>query len=130
MRTKGQITVQVQLLDTAPVDPGRECQAGNFVAISLSDTGCGIAPDQLEAIFEPFYTTKAVGKGTGLGLSQVFGFSRQSGGQIQVTSQPGSGAVFTLYLPSASGASLPADLPAQLDVRGNGLRLQVSVLVV
>jgi signal transduction histidine kinase/CheY-like chemotaxis protein len=113
MEAKGQITVQVQRVDGIPGDQGqRERQAGNFVAISVRDTGCGMAADQLGAIFEPFYTTKAVGKGTGLGLSQVFGFARQSGGDIAVASQPGSGSVFTLYLPKADGASAPSAVAA------------------
>lgn len=75
--------------------------AGDFIAVSLSDTGDGIAADTLERIFEPFFTTKAVGTGTGLGLSQVIGFSKQSGGDVHVESEQGKGTVFTLYLPRA-----------------------------
>jgi signal transduction histidine kinase len=112
MDAQGRITVQVQQVDRIPAGPGRSPRPGDFVAISVGDTGCGIAPDQLEAIFEPFYTTKAVGKGTGLGLSQVFGFARQSDGDIKVTSEPGQGAVFTLYLPRAEGAPAPHALAA------------------
>jgi signal transduction histidine kinase/CheY-like chemotaxis protein len=108
MGAQGRITVQVQAVDRIPAGPARAEQAGAFIAISVSDTGCGIAPDRLEAIFEPFYTTKAVGKGTGLGLSQVFGFARQSGGEIGVTSALGAGSVFTLYLARADGAPVPA----------------------
>jgi signal transduction histidine kinase len=89
MDAKGRITVQVQRVDRLPGTPASSPRLGDFVAISARDTGCGMASDQLEAIFEPFYTTKEVGKGTGLGLSQVFGFARQSGGEIAVTSAPG-----------------------------------------
>ncbi|HEY9219020.1 MAG TPA: PAS domain-containing protein, partial [Phenylobacterium sp.] len=72
--------------------------AADFIAVSVADTGSGIAPEQLERIFEPFFTTKDVGKGTGLGLSQVYGFAKQSGGEVAVDSRLGRGAVFTLYL--------------------------------
>jgi PAS domain S-box-containing protein len=72
---------------------------GDFVALSVADTGVGIAPDVLPRIFEPFFTTKALGKGTGLGLSQVYGFSHQSGGTVVATSEVGSGTTITLYLP-------------------------------
>jgi PAS domain S-box-containing protein len=72
---------------------------GDFVALAMNDTGVGIAPDVLPRIFEPFYTTKALGKGTGLGLSQVYGLSRQSGGTVIATSAVGSGTSITIYLP-------------------------------
>src|SRR6266436_6168994 len=72
--------------------------AGEYVAVSVSDTGCGMANQVMARAFEPFYTTKEPGKGTGLGLSQVYGFSRQAGGSIAVNSEPGRGTAFTLYL--------------------------------
>ena len=71
--------------------------AGAFVAIA--DTGSGIPLADHERISEPFFTTKPAGSGAGLGLSQVFGFARQSGGEIQVESAPGQGSRFTLHLP-------------------------------
>ena len=74
---------------------------GDFVALAIIDTGAGMPPDVLARVFEPFYTTKAVGKGTGLGLSQVHGFANQSGGAVTVSSEPGSGTVVTVYLPRA-----------------------------
>jgi two-component system, NtrC family, sensor kinase len=73
--------------------------AGEFVAISVRDTGIGIPPDILARVFEPFFTTKEVGGGTGLGLSQVYGFSKQAGGTATVTSEVGRGTEITLYLP-------------------------------
>jgi PAS domain S-box-containing protein len=76
---------------------------GDFITVTLTDTGSGIPPEQIDRVFEPFFTTKGVGHGTGLGLSQVFGFAKQSGGEIVVESTPGVGATFTLYLPRASG---------------------------
>ena len=77
---------------------------GDFVALSLTDTGEGIPPDVLAKVFEPFFTTKEVGKGTGLGLSQVYGFARQSGGDVHVSSKPGEGTTVTLFLPRSDAA--------------------------
>lgn len=81
--------------------------AGRVAAISVVDHGVGINSENLEHIFEPFFTTKEVGKGTGLGLSQVYGFAKQSGGDVRVESKLGSGTKFTLYLPRAK-AQVPA----------------------
>jgi len=99
-----------------------------YVAVSVADTGVGIPQEQFGRIFEPFFTTKQVGHGTGLGLSQVFGFAKQSGGEVAVASEVGKGSTFTLYLPRAADSSgmqqMPAaDAPA-IDGRG------MSVLVV
>ena len=81
---------------------------GDFVALAMTDTGVGIAPDVLPRIFEPFFTTKAMGKGTGLGLSQVYGFSHQSGGTVVATSTVGSGTTITIYLPRKHAALVKA----------------------
>jgi len=80
-------------------DPAHDRLTGEFVALSISDNGCGISRDEIGRIFEPFFTTKEVGKGTGLGLSQVYGFAKQSGGTVTVSSRVGQGTTFTLYLP-------------------------------
>ncbi|MBP2300798.1 hybrid sensor histidine kinase/response regulator [Azospirillum picis] len=77
--------------------------SGEHVAIGVCDSGTGIAPEDLDRIFEPFYTTKPVDRGTGLGLSQVLGFAKQSGGAVSVESRVGAGTTVTLYLPRASG---------------------------
>jgi len=116
MGADGQITVKVRPVDSIPGSLGADPRPGEFVAISVSDTGCGIAAGKIEMIFEPFYTTKEVGKGTGLGLSQVFGFAKQSGGEIGVTSEPDAGSVFTLYLERASTPA-PRALPALTKTR-------------
>ena len=73
--------------------------ADDYVAISVADTGVGIAPDVLSRIFDPFFTTKPVGKGTGLGLSQVHGFAHQAGGTVKVASEIGKGTKITILLP-------------------------------
>ncbi len=75
--------------------------AGQWVTLEVADTGSGMAPEVLERIFEPFYTTKESGKGTGLGLSIVYGFVEEFGGQLDVMSNPATGTGFTLYLPAA-----------------------------
>jgi CheY-like chemotaxis protein len=74
-------------------------RAGSFVCLSVSDSGCGIAPEILPKIFEPFFTTKEPGKGTGLGLATVFGIVQQHQGWVSVYSEPGNGASFRIYLP-------------------------------
>jgi PAS domain S-box-containing protein len=101
MNDEGRLTMSVMQADRLPALRGQPARSGAFIAISVSDTGTGIAPENLDAIFEPFFTTKEVGKGTGLGLSQAFGFARQSGGDIAVKSVPRQGATFTIYLPEA-----------------------------
>ncbi len=126
MNGQGKLTITVRTATelrtaTAPSKHG-------YVAVSVADTGVGIPQEQFERIFEPFYTTKQVGQGTGLGLSQVFGFAKQSGGEVVVTSDIGKGSIFTLYLPRAAGnASIPQmsvdDAPP---IDGTGM----SVLVV
>jgi len=79
--------------------------AGDYIAVSVADTGAGMSREVLDRVFEPFFTTKDVGKGTGLGLAQVYGFARQCGGLATIESEPGAGSTVTLYLPSAGGAA-------------------------
>jgi PAS domain S-box-containing protein len=87
---------------------------GEYVAISVADTGTGIAPEHLSRVFEPFFTTKDTGKGSGLGLSQVYGFARHSGGTVQVRSESGRGAAFTIFLPRSSEAEGKGDAAAEV----------------
>lgn len=103
---------------------------GDYTALRISDTGSGIPADVLAHIWEPFFTTKEVGKGTGLGLSTVYGIIKQSGGFIFAESEPGKGAVFTIYLPVHTApepaAQLNAPKPVQGDLWGSGTILLVE----
>lgn len=92
------------LLETHNVELFRQGEvgdlaAGRYVILSLTDSGCGMTAKVLASVFEPFFTTKPIGQGTGLGLSMVYGFTRQAGGHIQITSEPGEGTQVSLYLP-------------------------------
>lgn len=104
----GVLTIRVERVSQWPAGHAQPAGVGPWVAVSVTDTGSGIAEDVLAHIYDPFYTTKAVGQGTGLGLSQVFGFAKQSGGDITVTTELGKGSTFTLYLPCIVGAALNA----------------------
>ena len=99
MDGEGRITIRVEAVETMPAIRNHAAVPGAFVAVSIADTGSGIPEELLGQIFEPFFTTKGVGQGTGLGLSQVFGFAKQSGGEVTVESEAGRGTTFTLYLP-------------------------------
>lgn len=93
-------------------EPEGELNAGEYVVVTVTDTGKGIPPHLLAKVFDPFFTTKPVGSGTGLGLSQVYGFARQSGGLAFVRSEPGKGATVEMHFPVAPpDAPEPVDLP-------------------
>ena len=102
-----------------------EANAGEYVAITVSDNGTGIAPDVLSKIFDPFFTTKAIGKGTGLGLSQVHGFAHQAGGTVKVTSELGKGTTITILLPRQD-ARLSVDDFNGVETGGSGTVLLVD----
>ena len=108
MDGEGRLTIIVEPASSIPAARAHAAVSGAFIAVSVTDTGSGIAAGDLERIFEPFFTTKAVGEGTGLGLSQVFGFAKQSGGSVAVESEVGRGTTFTLYLPRVEELAVEA----------------------
>ncbi len=108
--------------------------AGRYVMLAVSDTGYGIAPEILNRIFEPFYTTKPIGSGSGLGLSSVEGFVHQSGGTIRVYSEVGSGTTFKLFFPAAqkedAGMSKFAEEPSLVTSKGTRILVVEDALEV
>ena len=97
----GRLTIQATnaRLDAAYADRHPEVAPGEYVAVSVTDTGTGMTPEVIARVFEPFFTTKPFGQGTGLGLSMVYGFAKQSNGYTQIDSDPGRGTTVCLYLP-------------------------------
>jgi CheY-like chemotaxis protein len=120
-------TANLTIPEPAAAPPG--LPAGDHVVVTVTDTGGGMTPDVLSRAFDPFFTTKPVGRGTGLGLSQVYGFVRQSGGQVRLESAPGQGTAVRVYLPRLLGAEAeaPREEPVRALPRGEA---QEVVLVV
>ena len=111
MPNGGKLTIETAnaYLDEAYADRHDGVEAGQYVAIFVSDTGEGMSGEVVAQAFEPFFTTKEIGQGTGLGLSQVYGFIKQSGGHVKIYSEPGQGTTIRLYLPRHTGPQSAAD---------------------
>ena len=105
-------------------------QPGEYVAVTVRDTGAGIPPDVLGRVFDPFFTTKSAGNGTGLGLSMVYGFVRQSGGHVEIESTPGEGTGVLLLLPRTHRSEDPRDRTADRDAEAVPEGQRETILVV
>ena len=118
----GNLTIETCNLEPEQMPPDEQARLGGrtHVLVTVRDTGMGIDRETLPRIFEPFFTTKPVGRGTGLGLPMVYGFAQQSGGQIDVTSEPGKGTTFRLYFPSESQPAEARMQPAWQDKLDSG----------
>ncbi|GLS47067.1 PAS domain-containing sensor histidine kinase [Methylobacterium brachythecii] len=128
MDGEGRLELRVHCGAELPAIRTHHGDTSPYVAVSVTDTGTGIAPERIAHIFEPFYTTKEVGKGTGLGLSQVFGFAKQSGGNVEVQSEVGQGATFTIYLPQVEARTGERAVPSIRGIQrdtGGGRRVLV-----
>lgn len=126
----GRITIQTANIcvkdEGSKVQPG-ELATGRYVQLAVSDTGVGIPQEQLSAIFEPFFTTKPVGTGSGLGLSMVQGFIQQSGGSIQVSSEPGVGTTFKLYFKTSAAPLLKRNEISGSEVGGSHNKRRILI---
>lgn len=122
----GRICVETRVIALAP-DAIPSLAPGRYFRLRVTDTGQGMSDEVMSRIFEPFFTTKSAGKGTGLGLSQVYGFVRQSGGEVRVQSTPGQGTCFTVYLPIAEReVEAPAAQPVPQHVHDKSLQVLLT----
>lgn len=130
MPSGGTFTLRVENRAVDPLQAARHdnMEPGEYVLLSMSDTGTGMPAEVLDRVFDPFFTTKEVGKGSGLGLSMVFGFVNQSGGFIEITSQPGEGTTVEIYLPRS--AETAVDSVAVNRDQALALSPDITVLVV
>ena len=105
----GKLVVETRnmVFDDQHTDLHAEIEPGEYVQLSITDTGTGMPPDVRDRVFEPFFTTKEKGRGTGLGLAMVYGFVKQLGGYVTIYSEVGHGTTINLYFPRADGASVP-----------------------
>lgn len=122
------VTLETANATVGSPENSHEPPAGDYVVVSVTDTGTGMTKEVLAKAFEPFYTTKDVGKGSGLGLSQVLGFAKQSGGGVRIESRVGEGTSVKIYLPRAVGTDITLQSEST-SVPKRGVRGAVILLV-
>ena len=130
MTDGGRLSIETAVVcrDESHLGDNPEARPGRYAVLAISDAGAGMDEATVKRVFEPFFTTKPVGQGTGLGLSMVHGIVAQSGGHIEVHSQPGKGTTFTVFLPAAAAAEEAVEAPPAVaqPVRGNETILVVE----
>jgi len=122
------VTTGNTVLGEAEVGQHGSLVPGDYVKVTVSDTGDGIAPEILDRVMEPFFTTKGVGEGSGLGLSMVFGFAKQSKGHLAISSEVGSGTVVELYLPRSLGIPQATTTASHISERTEPLSARILVV--
>jgi CheY-like chemotaxis protein len=133
MPNGGKITITTSNHEQSGDDPqprGLDIPPGSYACLELADTGEGMTAEVRDHVFEPFYSTKGVGRGTGLGLATVYGIVKQANGYLRVDSKPGSGAVFSLYLPATSDPVETAEEQDATPYPVVGASRETTVLVV
>jgi PAS domain S-box-containing protein len=128
MQNGGTVTISAENRNVAADDP-RDFACGDYVLLSVADTGTGISPENLEKVLEPFFTTKDMGKGSGLGLSMVYGFAKQSEGAFRISSKLGEGTTAELWLPRAP-AGQPKTDPAPRERKRKRAARSLKILLV
>jgi CheY-like chemotaxis protein len=113
----GKLVVETRniVLDSEHADQQPELKPGEYVQLSISDTGTGMPPEVRDRVFEPFFTTKEKGRGTGLGMAMVYGFVKQSGGHVTVYSEVGHGTTFNFYFPRVGAGAVKPAAPTSVD---------------
>jgi len=128
MPAGGKLIIRASNVTLDPEQTDLEANPGDYVLLTVADTGIGMSPEDIERAFEPFFSTKDPGSGTGLGLSMVYGFVKQSGGHVRIQSQQGNGTTVAIYLPRSSASSI--ETPRESITNGSQQEGDETILLV